>query len=327
MSNQDVATTPQADQWANGTDMADELQRMMDVRAAALSRFGEEAIRNGRPMATIEEVLVPLYMHHRYQTESTATAVGGVAYTYAMRGDGLTPMWRVAAAQQNAALDALMRTLDPSELALPAAVLESIPPRPPGYGSSRELFPRYTGSAFDAVTPAVVAASHTVSSLLTPERAARMVQQKMLDPSLPGLDDVLGRLVDAAFEAETTGAYEQQIKTAVEAVVVDGMMRLASDASMLEVRAQATAALKQVHGHMTEHAEVPHAALIAMDIERFLQRPHQPAEAIEGVSAPPGAPIGQPAMSWLDGLGIGQPALDWLARTEAFCTWEVYPGS
>ena len=108
MSNQDIATTPQADQWANGTDMGEELERMMDVRAAALSRFGESAIRNGRPMATIEEVLVPLYMHHRYQTESAATAVAGVAYTYAMRGDGLTPMWRVSADQQNRALDALM---------------------------------------------------------------------------------------------------------------------------------------------------------------------------------------------------------------------------
>ena len=100
MSNQDVATSPQADQWANGTDMADELERMMDVRASALSRVGECAIRNGRPMATIEEVLVPLYMHHRYQTESTATVLGGVAYTYAVRGDGIKPMWRVSAEEQ-----------------------------------------------------------------------------------------------------------------------------------------------------------------------------------------------------------------------------------
>lgn len=326
MTGQDVGTTPQADQWANGTDMAAELNRMMDVRASALTRFGETAIRNGRPMATIEEALVPLYMHHRYQVESTATAVGGVAYTYAMRGDGLDPMWRVPAREQNAALDALMRTLRPSELALPASVLQSIPPRPPGYRGTRELFPRYTGSAFDAVTPAVVAASHTVSALLTPERAARMVQQKALDPSLPGLDDVLDRVVDAAFEAQTSSAYEGQIKTAVEAVVVDGLQRLAAGAPMLEVRAQADAALQRVHAHMMEHSDVPHAALIASEITRFMDRPHQPVTAIEGVSAPPGAPIGQPAMDWLGGLGVGQPALDWLAETEAFCTWEAHEG-
>jgi hypothetical protein len=324
MSGQDVATTPQADQWANGTDMAGELERMLDVRASALSRFGEAAIRNGRPWATMEEVLVPLYMHHRYQTESTATAVGGVQYTYAMRGDGLTPMWRVDANEQNRALDALMRTLRPSELALPEVVLQSIPPRPPGYRGTRELFPRYTGSAFDAVTPAVVAASHTVAALLRPDRAARMVQQNMLDASLPGLDDVLTRVVDAAFEAETANPYEGQIKTAVEAVVIDALMRLAASASMMEVRAQATAALQGIHTHVSEHADVPHAAFMAQDIERFMSRPHAPAAPVEGVDAPPGAPIGQPAMNWLGSLGLGQPALDWLSATETMCTWDEH---
>ena len=254
-------------------------------------------------------------------TTRPATTVGGVAYTYAMRGDGLTPMWRVPADEQSAALDALMRTVTPSELALPEAVLQSIPPRPPGYRRTRELFPRYTGSAFDAVTPAVVAASHTVSSLLTPDRAARMVQQKAHDPSLPGLDDVLERLVETVFEAETASAYERQIQTAVEAVVIDGIERLAAQAPMTEVRAEANAALRGIHG-VASGLGTPHGTLIASEIERFLNRPHEPASAVDGVSAPPGAPIGQPAMDWLGSLGVGQPALEWLAETEAYCTWE-----
>jgi hypothetical protein len=323
MSNQDVATTPQADQWALGTDMAAELQRMMDVRAAAMSRFGERAIRNGRPMATIEEALVPLYLHHRYQVESTATAVGGVAYTYAMRGDGLAPMWRVPAGEQNAALDALMRTLDLSELALPEAVLQSIPPRPPGYRGTRELFPRYTGSAFDAVTPAVVAGSHTVAQLLRPDRAARMVQQAALDASLPGLDDVLGRVIATVFEARPATDYERRIQTALEAVVVDGIQRLAADATMFEVRAEATGALRGIHARASM-LEEPGAALIAAEIERFLARPHQPAAPVAGVNAPPGAPIGQPAMGYLDGTGIGEPTFDWLESTEEVCSWDTH---
>lgn len=318
----DTNTTPQADQWANGTDMAAELQRMMDVRRAALSRFGERAIRNGRPMATIEEVLVPLYMHHRYQTESTATAVGGVAYTFAMRGDGLTPMWRVPAADQNAALDALMRTLAPSELTLPLSVVNSIPPRPPGWGMSRELFPRWTGGAFDAVTPAVVAASLTVNALLTSDRAARMVEQKIFDPALPGLEDVLARLIDASFGARANGAYEAEVKRAVEGVVVDRIEWLAGNADMPQVRAIATSSLRRVHGNLVAMADSPHAGMLAMNIQRFLERPMQPATLPSGVEAPPGAPIGQPAMDWLGGLGVGQPAMEWLRGTEAFCDWE-----
>ncbi len=323
MSGQDVATSPQADQWANGTDMADELQRMMDVRGAALSRFGERAIRNGRPMATIEEVLVPLYMHHRYQTESTATVVGGVEYTYAMRGDGLNPMSRASADDQNRALDALMRTLSPAELALPVDVVNMIPPRPPGYGSSRELFPRWTGSAFDAVTPAVVAASHTVNSLLDPSRAARMVEQEIFDSSLPGLDVVLRRLIDASFGTPANGAYEQAIQQAVQGVVIDRIQMLAATASMPQVRAVTTMALRHLSESLMAMADTDaQAGLMAMEIQRFMDRPANVIEMPGTPSAPPGAPIGQPAMDWTSGIGIGQPALDWLQATDVSCTWD-----
>ena len=322
MSNQDIATTPQADQWANGTDMAAELNRMMDVRAAAMSRFGVTAIQNGRPMAMIEEVLVPLYMHHRYQTESTATVVGGVGYTYAMRGDGLSPMWRVSAAEQTQALDALMRTLRPAELTLPMSVINAIPPRPPGFGRTRELFPRYTGSAFDAITPAVVAATHTVNSLLTADRAARMVEQAALDPSLPGLGTVLGRLIDASFGATANGTYEAEVKRAVEGVVVDRIEWLAANAAMPRVRAVSTFVLQTMHGNLMAMNDSPHAATLALNIERFLERPAGPISTPGVPGAPPGAPIGQPAMDWLGVYGIGAPATDWLSRTDQSHRWE-----
>lgn len=318
----DTNTTPQADQWANGVDMGAELQRMMDVRANAMERFGVNAIRNGRPMATIEEVLVPLYMHHRYQTTSTASTLGGVAYTFAMRGDGLTPMWRVPAADQRAALDALMRTIMPSELTLPISVIEAIPPRPPGFGRNRELFPRYTGGSFDAITPAVVASSHTVNSILTSDRAARLVEQKIFDSSLPGLDDVLSRLLDTAFRTPVNGAYEAEVQRAVQSVVVDRIEWLAANGSMPTVRAMATASLQRVRGDMMAMTESPHAQLMAMNIQRFLDRPTEVVAVPGTPNAPPGAPIGQPSMDWLGNIGIGQPAQEWLALTEAWCSWD-----
>ena len=322
MTNQDVRGTPQADQWALGTDMADELQRMMDVRAHAMERFGIEAIRNGRPMATIEETLVPLYMHHRFQVESTATALGGVEYTYATRGDGLNPMWRTSAADQNRALDAMMRTITPAELAVPVDVINLIPPRPPGYGATREIFPRFTGPSFDAITPAVVASSHTINSLLTPDRAARLLEQNLFDASLPSLDDVLDRVVRTAMDAPANGAYEEEIKRAVQAVVVDRIQWLAANAPMPAVRASASQALRGVHGNLVAMSGSAHATLIASNIQRFLERPAETISMPSAPNAPPGAPIGDPAMEWLTGLGIGTPALDWLTISEPWCTWE-----
>ena len=78
MTNQDMDANPRVDQWSNGTDPAAELKRMMEIRRVALARFGEQAIKRGEPMAMIEEVLVPLYLHHRYQVEAAASAVGGI---------------------------------------------------------------------------------------------------------------------------------------------------------------------------------------------------------------------------------------------------------
>ena len=111
MTNQDMSANPRVDQWSNGTDPAAELTRMMAIRKAALGRFGEQSIKNGRAMAEMEEVLVPLYLYHRYQVEAAASAVGGMHYIYALRGDGRQPTRPVPANEQRAALHALMATI------------------------------------------------------------------------------------------------------------------------------------------------------------------------------------------------------------------------
>ena len=147
LTNQDIDAHPRVDQWSNGTDAAAELTRMMEVRRVALSRFGENAIKLGEPLASMEEVLLPLYLHHRYQVEAAASVLGGQHYVYAMRGDGRVPFTRATAAEQQAALRALMETVTPSALALPENIIKRMPPRPDGYDMTRELFPRYTGMA------------------------------------------------------------------------------------------------------------------------------------------------------------------------------------
>ena len=289
---------PQTHLWDNGTDAAAELKRMMKVRRAALERFGERAIRNGMPLATIEEALVPLYLHHRYQIEAAAKVVGGLYYTYAMRGDGQEPLRLVPRAEQDEAIDALLSTLDPAELVIPQSVLAQLPPRPFRYGPHRELFPRTTGLVFDPVAPATVAADLTLGMLLQPERAARLVLQPAFDPELPGLREVIGRLLDAVFGAAPADAYQQEIARAVQRRAVEQLMRLAAEAPMAQVRAEATAALRGLRDNLgttaaeAEPARAAHAALLVDDIERFLHRPAPADEPVPPLQAPPGSPIG-----------------------------------
>jgi hypothetical protein len=302
MTNQDSDLHPRVDQWHNGTDMSSELNRMMGIRRAGLERFGETAIQKDWPMAMIEEVLVPLYLHHRYAVEAAASTVAGQNYIYAYRGDGRVPVEWAPAAAQRAALDALLATIKPSELTLSTAVLAKVPPRPSGYGRTRELFPRYTGGAFDPISPATVAADMTIGFLLTNDRAARMVAQSAVNPALPGLNDVIGRVITATFGAAATTPYEAEIKRAVERVVVDRLIDLADAAPMAQVRAIATHQLKALQSRVapTATADAAHRALLSSDIQRFLQRPAVAARDYGAPASPPGAPIGDRPMDYLD---------------------------
>jgi hypothetical protein len=304
MTNQDDDLHPKVDQWSNGVNQADELNRLMKIRRAALDKIGEHTIRKGAPMATVEEPLVPIFMYHRYSVESAASMVAGQDYIYAMRGDGRTATKWEDAADQRKALDALAATLKPSELTVPAAALDAIAARPPGYGRHRELFPRTTGDAFDPLSPATVASDVTIGFTLQLDRAARLVAQHAVDASLPGLEEVIDRLVKATFDAPVSSPYESAVRRAEERVFVDRVMWLATGAPNSQVRAIAALKLSKLANRLraeSSQAEAEQAQhqLLAADIKRFLERPADAMKPMPAPEPPPGAPIGDSGMDWL----------------------------
>jgi hypothetical protein len=290
---------PRVHLWDNGTDAAAELERMMDVRRAALDRFGEAAIRSGRPLATMEEALVPLYLHHRYQIEAAAKVLGGLEYAYTLRGDGQPSPAAVPAADQEAALEALLRTLDPVELALPEGLATAIPPRPYTYGPHRELFARWTGLAFDALSPAAAAADATLAMVLHEERAARLIQQAALHPGLPGLADVISRVVDATWDARPADPYEAEVARVVRRAVAERLMAMVAGDGAPQVRAEAMLALQDVRERAQGDADAAPsradraaALLLLRDLDRFADHPEDYARPPSRVEPPPGSPIG-----------------------------------
>jgi Met-zincin len=218
----------------------------MRIRRAALDRIGERTIRMHAPMTTIEERLVPIFMHHRYAVESTASSIAGQDFVYAMRGDGRTPTKWVSAGDQRKALEALTATLKPSELTIPIRILDLIPPRPPGYFIHRELFIRTTGEAFDPLAPATVASDVTIGFVLHPDRSARMVAQNAVDPSLPGLGEVIDAFAKATFDAATATSYEAAVRRTTSRVLVDRLTWLAAVAPNSQVRGIASMKLHQL---------------------------------------------------------------------------------
>ena len=331
LTNQDLDAHPKVDQWSNGVNQADELNRIMKIRRAALNKLGEHTIRNGAPMATIEEPLVPIFMYHRYSVESAASMVGGIDYIYGIRGDGRVPTKWEPAVDQRKAIDALCAALKPSELTVPKQVLDAIPPRPPGYGRHRELFPRTTGDGFDPLSPATVASDVTIGFTLELDRSARIVAQHAVDPSLPGLEEVIDRLTKATFDVPASSSYESEVRRAEQRVLVDRVEWLATGSHNGQVRAIATLKLTKLATRLradtaTSEAEQAAHQLLAADIKRFLDRPAEVAHVIPPADAPPGAPIGDPGEDWLARPPMGGiPAPVYSTWTASAESWVEFP--
>ena len=233
--------------WDSGSNAIDELNRIMQVRAAALARFGENNIREGAPLATIEDPLVPIYLLHRYQVEAASKLVGGMDYTFAVRGDGQTPTQIVAPAEQRRALDAVLATIKPEVLALPEPLLKMIPPRPPDYERGREHFKIHTSPAFDALAPAEAAAQQSLQFLFEPHRAARLMEFHARNSDFPSLDEVLDTILEATWKSPHGKGYQQQIAFTVDDLVLHDLMALSvSEQATEEVRAIANEKLARL---------------------------------------------------------------------------------
>jgi Met-zincin/Domain of unknown function (DUF5117) len=292
------SASPIAHLWDNGTNAVDELNRMMTIRAAALRRFSERNIRNGAPLATLEDVLVPIYLYHRYQAEAAIKEIAGVDYTFAMRGDGQKPDVPVSAEEQRRALEAVLRTLDPGVLALPERLLRLIPPKPPGYSRDREDFHSHTGLIFDALAPAEGAANHVTGLLLNAERAARLVEQHAENAQAPGLEEVIDRLLAATWKAPRPAGYPGEVGRTVDDAALEHLFLLAAnEKAPAQVRAVAWEKLEELRKWLSAQSAVPdaaqraHFAYAAAHIAQFQRNPKEwkPAPTTE---IPEGQPIG-----------------------------------
>jgi hypothetical protein len=298
--------------WDNGSDAAGELLRVMKVRKIALDRFSENNIPMGTPMAALEEALVPIYFFHRYQLEAASKLLGGMYYTYALRGDGQKVSELISPEEQRRALSALLQTLQPGALALPEKLLETIPPRAYGMGRSRELVNIRTGVTFDPLAAAEASANMTVGLLLHPERAARLIEYHARDRNYPGLAVVLDQLLNSTFRKETLPGYKGEIRRTVNMVVLYHLMQLTADEkTSSQVKAIAFFKLDELNRWLSKKVKKvkdenqrAHYRFAVARIEKFLKDPGQ--ITLPQPSQPPaGAPIGSTAPNGF-GCKIGE---------------------
>jgi hypothetical protein len=289
---------PDGNLWDNGADAIEELQRLMEIREYALANFSERNIRTGRPLATLEEVLVPVFLLHRYQIEAVGKLIGGQTFSYALRGDGQHPGLPVEPARQRNAIWALVGTLAPSALRVPPDAASLIQARPPGFPPGRETFPS-RGGTFDPLAPADSAAAITLDVLLEPARAARMNVLHALQPDQPAFDELLHELMQASWRSLRPRGTEGAIQRRIDNQVLERLMLLANNRDAgYDVRAQAFDSINQLDrwlsgqtGSENDVAWRAHYAHARWQIERMREDPSS-LEQIVPVTPPPGSPIG-----------------------------------
>lgn len=286
--------------WDNGKNSVEELNRVMQVRRIALNNFSEKKIPMNAPMATLEEALVPIYLFHRYQIEAASKVVGGVFYTYAARGDKQKVMEYVSGDEQRKALDALMATLKPEELVLPANVVKLIPPRPYGFNENfREVFKDRTGLTFDPLAPAEAASNMTLRFVLQHERAARLIGNHSIDSSLPDFSEVVDKVVGATWKASVQEGYAGEVQRVVNAAVLDRLLQLSANKDAAsQVRAVALLKLKELKDWLEKSAtsakDVNQKAQYLFAVSQIQQFEASPETVIitPPSKEPDGAPIG-----------------------------------
>jgi hypothetical protein len=285
---------PQAHLWDNGSDAVTELREVMKVREKALSKFGENNIRTGMPMAMLEDVLVPVYFYHRYQIEAVTKCVGGMYYTYALRGDGQVVTKALSKDEQRRALNAVIDCLDPKFLELPDRIVKIIPPRPAGYDFTRELFRKRTGLAFDALSPAETAADFPLSFLFNPQRLSRMSQYEAEENGL-GVAEMINTLITKTWKSPRQTGVQRLIQLQTEQVLLTYLLSASiNDNNSFMVRSVVLKSIKDLETFVKSQQKATtddsYKAHLLFALER-MKTPEQAKPTIHK-EIPPGAPIG-----------------------------------
>lgn len=285
---------PNAHLWDNGKNPVEELNHVMKVRNKALSKFGENNIRPGTPMAFLEDALVPVYLFHRYQVEAVTKLVGGMDYRYSLRGDGQLITQPLSKAEQLAALQAVITTIDPSTLVLPERIVKLIPPRPAGYSNSRELFKKRGGMAFDALSPAETAADLPLAFLFNSDRLNRLAGNTAQANNL-GLYEMVDVLVKATWKAPRRKGMEALVQQQTEQILLTYLLAASvNENNSFITRSVIQQSLAELKSFLETKKKTSTEPLYSGHLLLALERMKAPGDAKPTIhaAAPPGAPIG-----------------------------------
>ncbi|GAA4808050.1 zinc-dependent metalloprotease [Litoribaculum gwangyangense] len=279
--------------WDNGKNASKQLEAILNVRQKVISNFSEDNIRNFEPFSVLEDVFVPLYFLHRYQTEAATKIIAGLDYNYAVKGEQNFVVKVIESDIQREALNTVLKTLTAETLAIPKDKLSLFPPRAFGYNRTRESFKGLTGVSFDPLSAASTASDLTLKLLLHPERMNRLIQQKSLDIEQIGIKEVFNELINNTFKTNYNDAYLEEVQQMVNVEVLQHLMNLAvSDKAFFQVKSEANDAINLLSKLLYDKKRpVKYASQYSTMISEFRKNPDK-FKLKDSPKIPDGSPIG-----------------------------------
>jgi len=278
--------------WDNGSDPITELDRLMALRAVAMSKFGLNTIPSGTPISELEKIFVPLYFMHRYQVEAVGKLIGGIEYSYAVKGFGkINPLKPVADDKQDQALNSLLGLLNEKNLVIPDQIAQWLYPPAYGYARNRESFPTSSSPGFDSQKVYESAVGQIIDILLQPERLNRLANQKKLTPYLQKI-----------FTSLSTNPTTDIIRQSAEIQYLSRLMALnIAENSSHSLKAAISAAISEYNNILVKQLSLTKLGIHEQYIGKLLSMTQEQIKEIKLPvisSLPPGAPIGSCGMDY-----------------------------
>ena len=289
--------------WDNGETAYSGLDKVIDIRKKAIENFSEYNVPEGTPNSVLEDVFVPLYFFHRYQTEATVKLIGGMDYNYSLAGDNQQDYYYIEKVNQIQALNSLMKTLQPDFLAIPKDKLQLFPPRAFGYPRTRESFKSNLGVAFDPFSVAETSADMTLSLILRPKRLNRLILQHSLDNSNLSLDELYDLILKKTifFKSsnitELEDSYLEEIQHIVNTTFLKNVFNVInSSSSYSQVKSISNELVRKISSELSSKRRKDYklskyySHYLEM-ISNFHKDPKE-YEIIDSLKIPDGSPIG-----------------------------------
>ena len=277
--------------WDNGEFPYKELNKLLKVRDLALKNIDLENLIDGEPYDRIEDILVPIYMLHRYQIESTAKAIGGVDYLYFVKNLNNDKVKFVNSKLQKESLESLLNVLNPKNLVLPDNLIEILSPRSFRNPRTRENFESNTGVTFDYINASSSVINHTLTFLINPERINRIYQQNMFGENILKLEDYLTIISNSIFSNKKMSLYESSINNNTSSLFLDHLFLAFNNSKTNDLsKSLILSSILNTKEKLSSDLNNYNAFLVNK-INGFLDNPDK-YKPIEKTKIPDGSPIG-----------------------------------